>query len=349
MNATGWIYDAYPESDQITLWFKTDNEQVLNLTDSFPVEFYAAAKKKLSAVQLAVIVADHPLVESASVCMRYLQITDRAKSEVVQVTVRPTVLRKLVYDLEAVEACTLYNIDLHPVQRYFLSRDLDNIGRYVIDYGEDHRVRQITLEDCEDTPPIEATLIKLDSDESMTKQQIEDTRSQIVAAPREQMPALYAFLRRNSLGLRPLRGKLILDSQTLQALGVGGLDEKSRFAGLPIGVVARWGPARVIDSRQCYEAIKRGILIPRTRTGTARNVLTAKEVAYTDRGALILSPRIGLHENVAELDFKSLFPSIIVKHNISYETVCASGENSIRESSCSRSCSSPYSATAAPT
>jgi DNA polymerase elongation subunit (family B) len=57
----------------------------------------------------------------------------------------------------------------------------------------------------------------------------------------------------------------------------------------------------------------------------AKNVLTAKEVAYTDRGALILSPKVGLHENVAELDFNSLFPSIIVRHNISYETVSADG------------------------
>jgi len=63
-------------------------------------------------------------------------------------------------------------------------------------------------------------------------------------------------------------------------------------------------------------------------TGTAENVLTAKEVAYTDHGALILSPKVGLHENVGELDFKSLFPSIVVKHNISYETVSASGVHS---------------------
>lgn len=329
MKATGWIYDAYLEDDQITLWMKTDDGQALRFTDSFPAELYAAPKNQLSACQLAAIIRDHPLVESASVCMRYLLITDAARSEVVRVTVRPTGLRKLVYDLETVGACTLYNIDLHPVQRYFLSRDLDNIGRYVIKYGEDNRVREITLEDCENTPPIEATLVNFDWEESMTRQQLEDTKFQIVAVPREQLPPFYAFLRRNGLlngfSLRPLPGKLILDSQTLQTLGVAGLDEKSRFAGPPIGVVARWGSARVIDSRQCYEALKRGILIPRTRTGTAKNVLTAKEVAYTDRGALILSPKVGLHENVAELDFRSLFPSIIVRHNISYETASRSG------------------------
>ena len=94
-----------------------------------------------------------------------------------------------------------------------------------------------------------------------------------------------------------------------------------------MGVVAAWGPARTIDSRQCYEAVRRGILIPSTRAGTGRNVLTAKEISYTDRGALILSPQTGLHENVGELDFESLFPNILVKHNISYETATATGIN----------------------
>jgi hypothetical protein len=328
MNISGWIYDAYLEDDQIILWMRTDDGQVLKLTDSFSAELYAAPSNNLSASRLAEIITEHPLVESASTCMRYVQITDLTRSEVVRVTVGQAGLKKLVYDLEAFGGCTLYNVDLHPVQRYFLSRDLIDFGKCAVTCNEDHRVRELALTEPDSAPQIEATTINLDSEETMTKKRL-DPRFQIIAIPREQMPALYAQLRRNcllnSFSLRSLPGKLILESEILQTLGIAGLDEKSRFAGLPIGVVAVWGPARVIDSRQCYEAIKRGILIPRTRAGTARNVLSAQEVAYTDRGALILSPRVGLHENVAELDFNSLFPSIIVKHNISYETVSASG------------------------
>jgi len=328
MNVAGWIYDAYLEGDQIVLWVKSDDGQALKLTDSFPAEVYATPRNHLSASQLAEAVEQHPLVESASTCMRYVQITDRTRSEVLQIAVKPTGLKKLVYDLEAFGGCTLYNVDLHPVQRYFLSRDLEGSGRCAVTYDEDHRVRELAFTEQETTPPVEVATINLDSEENATKQQLEDTRYQIITTAREQMPALYAFLRKhqllNNYSLRPLPGRLIIHTDTLQS-GVAGLDEKSRFAALPIGVVAAWGPARVIDSRQCREAVIRGILIPRTRAGTARNVLTAREVAYTDRGALILSPRVGLHENVAELDFNSLFPSIIEKHNISYETVLANG------------------------
>jgi len=40
-----------------------------------------------------------------------------------------------------------------------------------------------------------------------------------------------------------------------------------------------------------------------------------------DRGGLILDARTGVYWNVAELDFKSLYPTLMLKHNISGETV----------------------------
>jgi hypothetical protein len=329
MNATGWVYDAYPTGDQIVVWMKTDDERVLKLTDSYLSEFYATPRMQQSADELAEVISTHPLAETASICMRILRISDREKSEAVRVTTRPTGLRKLVSDIEATGLCTLYNIDLNPVQRYFVSKGLAAIGKFTVNTYGDCEVKEIRLEDTDDRPPICAEEIDLDREGTVSRERLDDSKFQIIAVQKVQLPRFYALLRGHGLsadyGLRPLPGKLVVDHETFRTLGIAGLDEKSRFAGLPIGVVSKWGPARLIDSRQCYEAIKRGVLIPWTRTGTVRNVLTAKEVAYTDRGALILSPRIGLHENVAELDFKSLFPSIIVKHNISYETVSAQG------------------------
>jgi DNA polymerase elongation subunit (family B) len=49
--------------------------------------------------------------------------------------------------------------------------------------------------------------------------------------------------------------------------------------------------------------------------------MTAREIHEKDKGGLLFSPVVGLHENVAELDFESMFPNIILRHNISYETV----------------------------
>lgn len=40
---------------------------------------------------------------------------------------------------------------------------------------------------------------------------------------------------------------------------------------------------------------------------------------------------MGLHANVAELDFESMFPNIILSHNISYETTLPRGVDTSRQ------------------
>jgi DNA polymerase-2 len=40
-----------------------------------------------------------------------------------------------------------------------------------------------------------------------------------------------------------------------------------------------------------------------------------------DRGGLVFEPRLGVHDSVGELDFSSMYPSLMAKYNISAETV----------------------------
>ena len=327
MKKDGWIYDAYPEDGKLTLWIKA-KDSVLQLHDNFTVEIYATPKKR-SVSELAEIIASHPLVISTSICSRYQRLTDSKKSEVIQIVAKPDNYRKLIWDLKSVDICTLYNTDISPIQRYFFSKPFDIFGKVNVEYDDNFNVIQLDMVHDSSTPNLAVLEIKLEEGLENTKKQVSDAQFQVLVVERDQRPAFYQLLRGQarswSSNWRMIPGKLVVDCENFRTHGIAGLDEKSRFAFLPIGVVAAWGPSRTIDSRQCYEAMKHDILIPDTRAGTGKNVLTAKEVAYTDRGALILSPRVGLHENVAELDFESLFPNILVKHNISYETVTASG------------------------
>jgi DNA polymerase elongation subunit (family B) len=71
--------------------------------------------------------------------------------------------------------------------------------------------------------------------------------------------------------------------------------------------------------------MKRGYVIPRN-TGYYEYIRPMGEIIARDKGGMIISPKIGLvHENVAELDFESQYPQIIVKECISYETVTPQG------------------------
>jgi DNA polymerase elongation subunit (family B) len=120
-------------------------------------------------------------------------------------------------------------------------------------------------------------------------------------------------------------GRVVLDYGYLYDYGVAGLIERARFSFLPPGLASRWTANGIIDSRNCYELIKRGYVIPR-KVSFSECIRTLDEVVVRDRGGLILAPKISvIHENVAELDFESEYPTLIVKEGLSYETVTPEG------------------------
>ena len=43
-------------------------------------------------------------------------------------------------------------------------------------------------------------------------------------------------------------------------------------------------------------------------------------------GGLVLSPKPGLHENIAVLDFKSMYPNIMITYNLSPDTYIQTGD-----------------------
>ena len=87
-----------------------------------------------------------------------------------------------------------------------------------------------------------------------------------------------------------------------------GLIEKARFACLPPGLAARCKISRPIDSRNCYEIINRGFVI----SPSDRQESTLEEIFAKDEGGMIFSPRVGLHENVAVLDYENEYANLIL-------------------------------------
>jgi DNA polymerase elongation subunit (family B) len=110
--------------------------------------------------------------------------------------------------------------------------------------------------------------------------------------------------------------------------GLAGLIERSRFAFLPLGMAARFGMNSLIDSRNCYELIQRGFVIPRggSSSNSHEHIRTVEELVSRDKGSMIISPQIGLHENIVVLDYDSEYANLIVNYNLSYETVTSEGK-----------------------
>jgi DNA polymerase elongation subunit (family B) len=120
-----------------------------------------------------------------------------------------------------------------------------------------------------------------------------------------------------------LRGRVHLDTSSsfvCRETGLDGFYEVSRVCRLPLHTASRASIGKALSSLQFYHATKEGILIP-WKPVLAESFKSRAELLVADRGGFIFEPELGVHEGVGELDFSSLFPSIMMKKNISAETV----------------------------
>jgi len=102
--------------------------------------------------------------------------------------------------------------------------------------------------------------------------------------------------------------------------GLEGVWELARITSLPVQTVARVSPGTGISAMQIVTALKQGILVPWHKQ-QAESPKSAYELLRVDMGGLVYQPTIGLHKDVAEVDFISMYPSVMVHFNISPETI----------------------------
>ena len=120
-----------------------------------------------------------------------------------------------------------------------------------------------------------------------------------------------------------LHGRIHFDisnSFILNDSGLHGLYEIARVCRMPLHTAARASIGKCLSSLQCYYATRKGILIP-WKPFIAEHFKTLSELFIADRGGFIFEPKIGVHEQVAEFDFESLYPNIMRKYNLSAETI----------------------------
>ncbi len=101
--------------------------------------------------------------------------------------------------------------------------------------------------------------------------------------------------------------------------GLEGVLEQARVTGLGVQEMARKSPGAGITAMQILTALKTGVLVPVVKQ-QAESAKTLDELIRADKGGMIYQPLIGVHEHVAQIDFASMYPSIMVNSNISPET-----------------------------
>jgi DNA polymerase, archaea type len=108
-------------------------------------------------------------------------------------------------------------------------------------------------------------------------------------------------------------------TETILKIGLEAIDyviQISALSGLPPDQVIAAAVGFRVDNYLMMETHKLGQLIP-TRF---------EQPIIPYRGAIVLEPKVGLHDNVASLDFSSMYPSLMIKYNISPDTLITGNE-----------------------
>jgi len=143
----------------------------------------------------------------------------------------------------------------------------------------------------------------------------------------EQLAGKNTFESYGRVGHSPARydvpGRVVLDRSN------SFMWHRSNLAGLRYLVATSWKPIQevgwasigtVLTAIQIREAVERDVLVPWNKwyPETFKDVHT---LHAADRGGLTYQPDVGLHEDVHEVDFASLYPRIICEHNVSPDTI----------------------------
>jgi DNA polymerase elongation subunit (family B) len=121
----------------------------------------------------------------------------------------------------------------------------------------------------------------------------------------------------------PLFGRLHVDEDNsffYREAGLAGILFLSRLTRIPLQALARSSPGTAVTAMQIQRALEKDLLIP-WKKGRPESFKSAWDLLVADKGGLVLQPPTGLWERVAEIDFVSMYPTIMVRHNISPETI----------------------------
>jgi len=118
-------------------------------------------------------------------------------------------------------------------------------------------------------------------------------------------------------------GRVLIDTARSFVYREGGLKGvlmASRLSGLSPNLTSRFTPGTLISSYEVFEALRRGMVVP-FRKSDAESARKITDLKACDRGGMMFQPDPGVYEQVHQIDFTSLYPSIIVKYNLSPESL----------------------------
>ena len=135
----------------------------------------------------------------------------------------------------------------------------------------------------------------------------------------------YGIIRRRSKTQVYFSGRFHLDTNSYASLhftegNIPGVIEVARISRVSLQRLSRITIGGALQSIQYYYAYKLEHLIPPFKK-SPEGFNSSLDLIRSDRGGHIFEPKIGIFDQVVELDFSSMYPSLMANYNISSETI----------------------------
>jgi hypothetical protein len=356
--SVGWILDVSKDNDSndIIISIKLHDSKIIRFKQRLHERIFYILPRSYSAGQdlFQQLSRQDQFIKRIFWDDKYLDLQDKTKTNLIGISLAVNrqdfekLIQKLAHD-SRVKA--LYNIDLDEVMQFIYTQlKISPTSKVKIEYDEDTE-RLLSISKLDDSheispPPLSTMYIEVlneaanDMDDALKLAvRIDEQATTIVInglsdpAFSQNNPDIVVFCgdcnlldSHNDKNFSEfLKLKVIIYTRnSIYDIHLLELVEKARFGYLPLKLASRYGMIRLIDSRITYELLQREFVIPprvKTISKHHEQIRTLEDIVDFDKAGMIISPEIGLHQNVAVLDYDNQYANLILRHNISYETL----------------------------
>jgi hypothetical protein len=355
--ATGWLLDVSHDSvtRDINLFIKLQDNRVISFKQKFKGHIFYLLPKTNSDGEdlLQQLSRNDELIKKLFWANKHVDLADRNKKRLIGIDVTDihshnyqTFINKLATDSRV---CSLFNTELLGIQQFIYNHlKMSPTSKVRIEYEEEKLLSISKVDDSQDValPPFKIMHIRIGddskNDEILFKVRYENESSVVfnglsyesfISGIKENKPDIaiiyedYQYDHDIASSIDKIITKycnqtvIIHSRETIDDISIVELVEKSRFSYLQLKLASKYSMLRLIDSRITYELLQRDFVVPKRRSVSKHHeqIRTLESIVDLDKAGMIISPEIGLHENVAVLDFNDEYANIINGYNISYE------------------------------
>jgi hypothetical protein len=355
--ATGWLLDVSYNfvTNDINLLIKLPDDKVISFKQKFKEHSFYILPKTTSDGEdlLQQLSRNDEVINKLFWADKYVDLADRNKTRLIGIDVADihsqdyqTFINKLATDSRV---RSLYNTELSVIQQFIYNYlKIAPTSKVRVEYEEEKLLSISKVDDCQDValPPFKIMHVRIGddskNDEIIFKVRLDNRTSVVfkdliyesfISCIKENEPDIaivyedYQYDHDIASSIDNIITKfcsqtvVIHTRDTVEDISLVELIEKARFSYLPLKLASKYGMLRLIDSRITFELLQRDFVISKRRSVSKHHeqIRTLADVVEFDKAGMIVSPEIGLHENIAVLDFNDEYANIITGHNISYE------------------------------